>query len=176
MITKPVPEVNSPEAIITANSSEHLVVPPLHSKRWILKENFLQSRCVSHPAKVNSCQVVFTCINHIINICLVNIHHIYLQAGTPAHQCSSHRGSGQTCPGLSPEPARCTPGLHSCSVGIAWPGLNLLADQLHACKYLINTCKKLIFTHRISVTVRNRGVAPSLWRILMLVSKVGRNL
>ena len=137
----PVPEVNGPEAIITANNSEHLIVPPLHTKRWILKENFLQSSCVSHPTKVNSCQVVITCINHMTNTCLANIHHIYLQAGTPAHQCSSHRGSAQTCPGLSPEPAHCTPGPHSCSVSSTWLVLSLLADQLHACKYLVNMSK-----------------------------------
>ena len=27
---QPVPEVNSPEAVVTANSAKHLVIPPLH--------------------------------------------------------------------------------------------------------------------------------------------------
>ena len=51
----PVPEVNGPEAVITPNSAEHLVVSSIHPKGIIVEENFFQCCGVFHASKVHSC-------------------------------------------------------------------------------------------------------------------------
>ena len=52
---QPVPEVNSPEAVITAHGPEHLVVSSLHPKCIVVKEDFLQCCGVLHTTKVDPC-------------------------------------------------------------------------------------------------------------------------
>ena len=52
------PEVNRPEAIVTANISEHLVVPPENPKERVVEKDIFQSPGGFHPPQVNPGQVI----------------------------------------------------------------------------------------------------------------------
>ena len=57
----PISKVNKPEAIITANITIHQVIPSLHSKGRIIKEDSLQSSGVLHTTKIHPSYIILPC-------------------------------------------------------------------------------------------------------------------
>ena len=55
-----VSEVDGPEAVVTADLTEHLIVPPPHSKELVVEEDILESAGVLHCVEVDSGKVVFS--------------------------------------------------------------------------------------------------------------------
>ena len=113
----PVSKVNCPEAIITAHSAKHLVIPSLHSEGVIVEKNFLQSHGILHTTKVHTSEVVVSCNPYFY---FTKSFFVNLGAGVPVHQCSSHTDSEQTCPGYEPELVHDTQDQHPGLVGTAW--------------------------------------------------------
>ena len=72
-----VSEVYRPETVITADISEHLIVPPLHSEELIVEEDILERAGVNHPVKINSSQIIFTLR---LNLGLSDVHVIQISA------------------------------------------------------------------------------------------------
>ena len=61
--------MNGPETVVTANVTEHLVVPAENPKERVVEEDIFKSPGVFHPAQVDASQVVFPRRLRLLNIC-----------------------------------------------------------------------------------------------------------